>query len=404
MRLCMITTFYPPYSFGGDAIFVQRLSRALAQRGHEVDIIHCRDAYRSLAGGNPPTDYVQEPGVTIHGLDSPLGILSPLVTQQTGHPGLKRRAIERILASKPFDVIHYHNISLVGGPGVLALGNAVKLYTLHEYWLTCPSHMLYKNNQEACESKACLRCQVAYRRPPQWWRYSDLVQRSIDHVDMFIAPVEWAKRRHEAEGLRMRSTVIPHAFGSSVPAEPVTLPDRPFFLFTGRLEKLKGLQQVIRLFQQYHHADLVVAGDGEHAGELKALAAGAEHIHFMGRLGPGQLRTLNERAIAVLMPSMSYEVFPMVMLEAFAAGTPVIARELGPLPELVDRSGGGVLFRDDATLLAAMERIRTDPSFRASLAESGRAMWRDEWSDDVHLGRYFELIEQIRAKKRAGDN
>ncbi len=400
MRFCMITTFYPPYSFGGDAVFVQRLSRALAQRGHEVDVIHCRDAYRALAGGDPDGSYVQHPGVTVHGLLSPFGALSPLATQQTGLPLFKRAAIDRILAERQPDVIHYHNISLIGGPGVLALGSAIKLYTLHEYWLTCPSHMLFKNNREPCESKACISCQLAYHRPPQWWRYTPLLQASIDHVDMFISPVEWAKRRHEAEGLRMRQTVIPHAFGSSEPAAPVTLPSRPYFLFTGRLEKLKGLQQVIALFHRYRDADLVVAGDGEHATELRALAADAQHIHFMGRLGAGQLRALNEQAIAVLMPSMSYEVFPMVMLEAFAAGTPVIARALGPLPELVEQSGGGLLFHDDESLLQACELLRTDAARRTELIEAGRAMWSDEWSDEVHLSRYFGLIESLRESNR----
>ena len=49
----MITTFYPPYSFGGDGNFVQALSRGLAARGHSVDIIHCVDSYQSLAASAP---------------------------------------------------------------------------------------------------------------------------------------------------------------------------------------------------------------------------------------------------------------------------------------------------------------------------------------------------------------
>ena len=48
LRFCMITTFYPPYSFGGDAVFVQRLCNELASRGHHVEIIHCRDSFRIL--------------------------------------------------------------------------------------------------------------------------------------------------------------------------------------------------------------------------------------------------------------------------------------------------------------------------------------------------------------------
>ena len=46
LKLCMVTTFYPPFSFGGDGIFVYQLAHALAEKGHRVDVIHSEDAYR----------------------------------------------------------------------------------------------------------------------------------------------------------------------------------------------------------------------------------------------------------------------------------------------------------------------------------------------------------------------
>lgn len=58
LRFCMITTFYPPYNFGGDGIFVQQLSQELARRGHHVEVVHCADAYRLLAGRARPASTV----------------------------------------------------------------------------------------------------------------------------------------------------------------------------------------------------------------------------------------------------------------------------------------------------------------------------------------------------------
>src|SRR5436853_1139793 len=143
MRFCMITTFYPPYNFGGDGLFVRDLATTLAARGHDVHVIHCRDAYNALARQPPTEPYRDVAGVTVHGLESALGGLSPLATQQTGRPYLKTRGISDVL-DRGFDVIHYHNESLVGGPSVLAPGDSVKLYTLHEYWLVCPTHLLFR--------------------------------------------------------------------------------------------------------------------------------------------------------------------------------------------------------------------------------------------------------------------
>src|SRR5437899_6859905 len=139
------TTFYPPYSFGGDAIQLYRLAHALGDRGHHVDVIHCEDSYHLLHPEEPPVRFGDHPNVTCHGLRSGYRGLSPFLTQQTGRPMLKRKQIAEVLGSRPYDVIHFHNISLLG-PGILSiappLGRAVKFYTAHEHWLICPMHVL----------------------------------------------------------------------------------------------------------------------------------------------------------------------------------------------------------------------------------------------------------------------
>ena len=142
MRFCMVTTFYPPYHFGGDAIFVQALARALVARGHHVEVVHCEDAYR-LRSREQAAVQAEQDGVEVHRLRSPFGMLSPLITQQTGWPGVKTTQLRAVL-DRNFDVVNFHNISLIGGPGVLQMSRApVTLYTLHEHWLLCPTHIFW---------------------------------------------------------------------------------------------------------------------------------------------------------------------------------------------------------------------------------------------------------------------
>ena len=86
LRFCMITTFYPPYNFGGDGIFVRQLSNELAKRGHHVDVIHCIDSYRLLARQKPTKTYDDHPNVTVHGLKSRLAFsLRWLLNRQATH-------------------------------------------------------------------------------------------------------------------------------------------------------------------------------------------------------------------------------------------------------------------------------------------------------------------------------
>lgn len=406
LRFCMITTFYPPYSFGGDAVFIHRLSNMLARRGHEVDVIHCVDSYDLLANGPLPSGYPNEPGVTCHSLVSGTGSLSPFVTHQTGFPFFKGRRIRQILSAKSFDVIHFHNISLVG-PMVLRYGSGIKLYTIHDHWLICPTHVLFKFKREACEERSCLRCQLIYRRPPQLWRYTGMLRKTLRHVDGFISPSDFTRRRHHGAGLDIPIVTIPYGLRSEAEELPpeaalnaLRLPSRPFFLFVGRLEKIKGLQTVIPLFQKAGEADLVVAGDGDYAGELRHLAAGCQRIHFLGRITPAQLRGVYARAIAVVVPSITFETFGQVIIEAYAMRTPVIVRDLGPMPEIVAESGGGLVFHDDPGLLTAMDQLRTEPALRAELGEAGYRAYRSCWTEEVHLERYLGLIGDIQARKQ----
>lgn len=85
-RACRVTTFYPPFHFGGDALYVQALSRALVARGHEVEVVHCLDAYSAVKGKSVERPILDQDGIRVHRLSSGFGILSPLLSHQTGHP------------------------------------------------------------------------------------------------------------------------------------------------------------------------------------------------------------------------------------------------------------------------------------------------------------------------------
>jgi glycosyltransferase involved in cell wall biosynthesis len=427
-RFCMVTTFYPPYHFGGDAVFVHHLSNELARRGHRVEVVHCLDAYRLLARGGgagrePTRGYDDHPNVTVHGLSSPFGFLSPLATHQTGLPLFKAGRLRRVLDAGAFDVIHYHNVSLVGGPGVLALGRAaVKLYTMHEYWLGCQTHVLYRNNAAPCDRRTCLTCSLAHRRPPQLWRYTNLLADAVGHVDAFIAPSRFSEQMHRRMGLRGRIVHIPDFVTDAVadadappgtsgstagPTDDAAALDRtsggpPYFLFVGRLERLKGLHTLLPLFRHLPEARLLVTGTGGEERALRQQAEGLPNVVFLGHLPPGELPRLYRQAVALVLPSDCYEVAGLVVPEAALRGTPSIVRNRGGMPEIIVRGGGGYAYDGDGELLAAMRRLLANRGLRDALGRRARELCLREWTPDVHLARYFALVDEITAAKRSG--
>lgn len=186
MWFCHVTIFYPPMHFGGDAIHVQSVCEGLAARGHEVVVVHAVDAYTMRHPEPPLTD--DPPGITRVALRSGYGVLSSLLIQQTGRPMLLEGALSEVLRDR-FDVVHFHNVSLIGGPGAFPLSNApVTLHTMHDHWLCCTTHVPWKNNAAPCERPACFGCAVRSGVPPQLWRRGEFVARSLEAIDALVAP------------------------------------------------------------------------------------------------------------------------------------------------------------------------------------------------------------------------
>jgi glycosyltransferase involved in cell wall biosynthesis len=397
----MITTFYPPHNFGGDGIFVQGLANELANEGHHVEVIHCVDSFRLLAGREPTAVRANHPNVTVHGLKSRFGWLSPLATHQTGDPLFKSSRVEQIL-ERSFDVIHYHNISLIGGPKILEYGRGIKLYTMHEYWLACPTHTLFRFNRISCTHPTCLSCTLYYRRLPQWWRYLGLLKKSIENVDALLSPTRFSKALHERLGFKVPIIHLPNfvpSEGTGVPAleapKSRTPQEEPYFLFVGRLEKLKGVQTLIPVFRHYPKARLLIAGTGKYESKLRQLAAGSKNIEFLGFRSQQELRSLYRQAIGVIVPSLWFEVFPLVIIEAFRGQTPVLLRNIGGFPEIIQESRGGLLFDTEAELVSALDQLLADLSWQAELGRRGYEAYLKNWTTKAHLNKYLNLIRHI---------
>jgi glycosyltransferase involved in cell wall biosynthesis len=399
-----LTTFYPPYSFGGDAMYVYRLAHALADEGHSVDVVHCVDSYHLLHRGAPPLRVSEHPGVTRHALESGAGWLSPLLTQQTGHPLLKRRRLDAVLSSRRFDVAQFHNTSLLG-PASLALpiaGDPVKIYMAHEHWLVCPMHVLFKNGEGPCDEPSCLSCTLRGRRPPQLWRYTGQLQRFSRHVDVFLSPSEFSAGMHRKRGFSAALHHLPY-FLDRVDDDwqrPGPRPQPgPYCLFVGRLEKLKGLHHVIPAWARVRGCDLLVVGDGTYGRELRDLAAANPRIRFLGPRTQHELGPLYAHALACIVPTDTYETFGFTIIEALARKTPVVARALGALEEVARLSNGALLFENGDQLVGAVESLQRDPPLARRLGEQGYETFTRLWTREAHLARYFGWLREAAMRK-----
>jgi glycosyltransferase involved in cell wall biosynthesis len=146
---------------------------------------------------------------------------------------------------------------------------------------------------------------------------------------------------------------------------------------------------------------LLFAGTGRYESRLQQLAQGADNIRFLRHVLYGQLRKLYASAGSVTVPSVTFEVAPLVTIEAFKEKTPVIVRRLGGMPEKVVESGGGFVYKTDAELVSAMDQLMESPSLRRVLGWRGYLSYLQNCTIEAHVNAYLDLIRDIAASRRA---
>ena len=393
LSFCLVTTFYPPSSFGGDGAHVARLARGLADRGHRVRVVHNPAAFRMLAPRGTSVDAPADGAIEV--VAAPAESVGTIATQLTGRPLGYRRAMRELLDG--FDVVHFHNPSLLGGPGAFGAGDGIRVYTTHEHWLVCPTHVLFRYQREVCTTRTCVRCQLRYGRPPQLWRWGSVLERGVDQLHALLSPSRFTADIHRRHFPRTRVEVLPlpapeiRDVGAAAP--PAT---RPYFLYAGRLEPVKGVDRLVSAFPGVRGADLVIAGEGSTADRLRDLARGCDAIRFVGLRTPDEVLALCRDALAVVVPSSGYETFGGVAIEAMAMGTPAVVRDLGPLPELVE-GGGGLTFADDDDLVDVLQRLVDDPTLGPALGRRATQVVAERYSPERFFARYFEILEDLAA-------
>ncbi len=404
MRICMFTTFYPPYHTGGCGIHVYQLSNLLAQQGHQVEVLHCLDSYSIKRKTKQGGKYEKHKNLKVHRIESGLGQIAPALTYLTGYPLLVGKKLRKIL-NNDFDVIHYHNISLFGGLAALSFGEAIKLFTLHTYWLICPIHYLWKFNREICQQKECFRCTLFYGKlPPQLWRYSSLRDRMLKNVNALIAPSVFLRHRHLEDGIRTPlewiSNFVLSPGQSNIAKEENSAGEIeslvPYFLFAGRLEFHKGVQVLIRAYaRKKRKSRLLIAGDGTYSRALKLLAGNNPNIVFLGQVSPEKLKVLYRNALALIMPSLWHENSSISVLEAVSHALPVIATGNGGLREVIEGNKTGIVYADADELADALQRVEEDANLRDKLAASTLKAYQKHYTPEAYLQKYYSLIDRL---------
>jgi glycosyltransferase involved in cell wall biosynthesis len=227
-------------------------------------------------------------------------------------------------------------------------------------------------------------------------------------ADLVLAPSRATALELARDYGARRVAVLPNVTGGlGIEAQPVPGlgAAEGYLLFVGRLRIRKGLEvafeALARLRDEGRPAQLLIAGDGEHRLALVRRAAelglGDEAVRFLGRTSAGEVRSLLGRAAALVVPSI-YEGMPLVVLEAMAAGVPVVASRVSGIPEVVVDGETGWLVppEDPPALASALAHALSDPVERARRGRTGRERCRERFAPERAARIWLEAVESAR--------
>lgn len=311
------------------------------------------------------------------------------------------KCVRRLLRENKPDVVHLHSLYPRLSPAVLRAvrpGTPVVM-TVHNFRLMClPATYLREGSIcEDCARRVPWRGVVhaCYRnsRPASAALGASLVVHrtlgTFSRVDRFLAVSQFVRGKHVEAGLDPSRIGVKSNF--AWPSERRTGPGGAV-LFLGRLSPEKGLDTVIGALPRA--LELMVAGDGPGRSRLeRQLRRG---INFLGEVDGSDVPALLRNARAVVVPSRGYEGQPRVILEAFAAGVPVVASRVGGLPELVEDGVNGYLVdRDDSPgWHSALERLSDDAQTRC-LGDAAYATWKQRFTPEIALRELEAVYREV---------
>jgi glycosyltransferase involved in cell wall biosynthesis len=359
-------------ALGGEERAVDNIADLLSRRGHPVERLErssrevgrVRAARSLLAGGHDPDEVT--------------------------------RAVQRLQA----DVVHVHNVHPLFGWRALAAARAAGARTVlhvHNFRLFCAIAVAFR------DGAPCYRCRGRDTLPglrlrcrgslPEAAVYAAALHNQQPHLfeesDRFVVV-------SAGHGARLRELGLP---GEKAATLPNFVPERQladrsragegqFALVAGRLVKEKGYDTAI-LAARAAGVPLVVAGEGPDEGRLRRLAAGGE-VRVTGLLSPEALADVRRQAGVVLVPSRCEEACPYAVLDAFAAGIPVLGSNRGGVPELVGPDAA-LDPEDPQAWGEALRELWSEPQRRSARGEELLARAHDELGE----ARYYERLLEV---------
>ncbi|AJY71082.1 hypothetical protein RW64_16685 [Geobacter sulfurreducens] len=318
-----------------------------------------------------------------------------------------------IRATKP-DLAHFHNtfpqITPSGWAACRDHGVPV-VQTLHNYRLICPGALLTRNNEP------CDKCIGRLPFPALRYRcYRNSLSATLAQcltigrsrfagsyhrmVDRYLVLTRFAAEQFVASGLPPHLLTIRPNFLDNPP--PVGSGGGGYAVYVGRLKGEKGVMGLLRGWRLVGGLELKVVGDGELRQEMEDyVRAHRLPVEFLGLRPRHEVFDIIGRAEMTVIPSVCTEGLPLVLLESFACGTPVVVSRRGGLDEAVTEGCTGLKFTagDDQDLAGTIQKLLSDRHGLQRMRTAARAEFDQNYTPCAAFEKSFQVYRELIGSK-----
>jgi len=359
-------------TFGGAEKYIITLAEELA-KSHEVFVITTAGSTKFQDKKNPNLRIIE---ITPRNVGS---LYNMMANKSTENITLKKMLwhffdiwnissyiqIKKILVEEKPDLIYINGIKGISSSVFSIVKKLIipHTYMIHDFELVSRWSSLFRNGKIIKHFNVLDRLYLNYMR------------RATRGITTVISPSKFMMDHHVNLGFFEKSNryIVPNGIRLNNKSK-IKKNNETNFLFIGNIEEHKGPQIAVKAFKRLKNkkVKLHLVGKGNYLGELKKIIGNDKQILLHGFVPDDELEEIFERCSYVVFPSIWYENFPLVINEVMSRGLPVIASNLGGLPELIKDGYNGFLFRpgDVACLQNLIEKIFEDREMLSRLSRN----------------------------------
>ena len=321
--------------------------------------------------------------------------------------------IRNIIQDRKIDIVHVQNFFPLISPAVYYAAKDEKVpvvQSLHNYRLFCLNAYFFREGKicEDCLGKFPLQgiTQKCYRKNysasiavASMLSIHRLVNTWNKMVDCYIALTEFSKEKFIEGGLSSIKIIVKPNF---IPDLGIGKGEGNFVLYVGRLSPEKGLHTLLEAWKKLGHIiTLKIVGDGDLQSKVEQTAKNSTTIEYLGRQPLNKVYNLMGQAKALIFPSLWYEGLPRTIIEAFAAGTPVIASNLGSMSSLIQHQRTGLHFvsGNQQELIKQVNWMINNPERWKQMKIEARLEFESKYTAEKNYQQLIQIYSKLINKK-----